>query len=156
VQLGKLRAELVVVVVAQAQLAGDGGDGEQRQFGGGRFDSVDSPDIFSRSGEGCCAEDHIGLRVSRSQQQAAILICFPEREWPCEAKRSGVLVCGVLVLGSTGWAQAANACGNLTSLRIPGVEIVKAEMAPVGTPRRCPRGGLATRGRCRRIAAWMG
>jgi feruloyl esterase len=65
---------------------------------------------------------------------------FSGKRVAMRAKRSGVLVCGVLVLGSTGWAQAANACGNLTSLRIPGVEIVKAEMAPVGNAAPLPQG----------------
>ena len=41
VELGEPGAELVVVVVAQAELAGDGGDGQERQFGGGCFDGVD-------------------------------------------------------------------------------------------------------------------
>ena len=41
VELGEVGTELVVVVVAQTQLAGDGRNGQERQFGGGCFDGVD-------------------------------------------------------------------------------------------------------------------
>ncbi|MGA7351257.1 MAG: DUF6351 family protein, partial [Acidobacteriaceae bacterium] len=56
------------------------------------------------------------------------------------AKLGGVLVGGVIVLGSTGWAQATNACGNLTSPKVFGVEIVKAEMVPAGNAAPLPQG----------------
>ncbi len=62
VQLGKLGAELVVVVVAQAQLAGDGSNGQQRQFGGGSFDGFDHRTFFSGRGERCCDGPHVRCR----------------------------------------------------------------------------------------------